>query len=182
MEDSDPDIKDDAVRNATGRTWREWMAALGGAGLEGSSHEEIVDWLDHQHSVPSWWRQAIAVAFERSLGRRDRRELPDGLEVEFEVEFATERDEVFRCWAEDSERQRWLRRRDLTITDLRPPGRLSARWLPIDSDVEVFFDEGEPGRTAMRVLHRKIPNEDSAEKLERIWSNVIDRLRAHLVD
>ena len=182
METPDPEIDDDAVQLATGRNWAGWMAAMEGAELEGRTHDEIVDWLDHEHSVPSWWRQAIAVAFERSLGRRDRRELPDGLEVEIEVDLAASREEVFRLWADDAERGGWLRRRDLTITDLRAPERVSGRWLPVDSEVEVFFSENGAEASRLRVLHRKVPNADSARTLRRIWAMVIDRLRARLLE
>lgn len=182
MDLPDPEIDDDAVRSATGKNWEEWMEALGSASLEGRSHDEIAAWLDHEHSVPSWWRQAIAVAFERSIGRRDRREMPDGFEVELEVEFGCARGVLFELWAEDGRRMAWLRKRDLEITDLRPPERVRARWLPVDSEVEISFDAIDGGKTRLRLLHRKLPNVDAVKKMQSFWKMVMDRIRTQMME
>lgn len=177
MESTDPEIDDEAVRTATGRNWREWLDALSNASLEGKSHDEIVAWLDHEHSVPSWWRQAIVMAFERSIGRRDRREMPDGFEVEVEATFDCDREVVFELWSDEERRLRWLRRRDLEVTDLRPPERVRARWLPVDSEVEVSLETMDGGGTRLGLLHRKLPNGEAAKKMRSFWTMVMDRIR-----
>ncbi len=180
MEPREPQIDDEAVRIATGKNWSEWMEALGNASLEGCSHDEIAAWLDHEHSVPSWWRQAIVVAFERSIGRRDRREMPDGFEIEVEADFNCGREAVFAFWADDAKRIAWLRKRDLEITDLRPPERVRAHWLPVDSEVEVRFESLDEGLTRLRLLHNKLPNADTAKKMRAFWENVMDRIRTRV--
>lgn len=48
---------DNAVRDATGRTWSEWEVVLDEAGVEGLSHKEIVAWLEEHGGIESgWWR------------------------------------------------------------------------------------------------------------------------------
>ncbi len=182
MESADLEIDDEAVRIATGKNWREWTDALENASLEGRSHDEIAAWLDHEHSVPSWWRQAIAVAFERSIGRRDRRDMPDGFDVVVEAEFDGDREAVFRLWAEDEQRIQWLRRRDLEVTDLRPPERVRGRWLPVDSEVEVTLKAGDAGGTRLRLVHRKLPNSEAAKKMRSFWTMVMDRIRSQVME
>ena len=40
-------ISDEAVRKATGKTWKEWTAALNKAGGRKLEHEQIADCHDH---------------------------------------------------------------------------------------------------------------------------------------
>lgn len=70
---------DDAVRDATGRTWAGWEAALDEAGGEAMSHRELVAWLgDHGGVESSWWRQSVAVGYEKLKGRRVVGQTADG--------------------------------------------------------------------------------------------------------
>lgn len=176
-------IDDAALKTATGKNWKEWMARLRGAGLDAGSSAEVMDWLDHEHSVPGWWRQAIANAFERSVDNRDQVERADGFEIEIEATVPAAQKVVFELWADDALRSKWLRRADLTITDLRPPERVRARWLPLESELDVRLRAAESGGiagTSMRLRHWKLPSAQSAKKLEAFWNSVFDRMREHV--
>ena len=70
---------DEAVRDATGRSWAEWQAALDGAGGQGMSHRELVAWLEVGGVESGWWRQAVAVGYEKLTGRRVVGQTADGL-------------------------------------------------------------------------------------------------------
>jgi uncharacterized protein YndB with AHSA1/START domain len=65
-------ISSETVRNATGRGWNEWLATLDAAGAAGWGHRDIVAYLerDHSRATSGWWRQSIAVAYERARGKR----------------------------------------------------------------------------------------------------------------
>ena len=115
-------ISADALREATGRDWDEWLEALDAAGAEDLSHKEIVSHLDREHGdeTNSWWRQSIAVGYEQARGENaGARPDPD---VGFQVG-------VQRAWP------RAARRRGSSS----PRGRSSgwARGRP------VAFEEGE---------------------------------------
>lgn len=70
---------DAAVREATGRTWAEWEAALDAAGVVDLSHRELVAWLRDEGGVESgWWRQSIAVGYEKMKGKRVVGQTADG--------------------------------------------------------------------------------------------------------
>lgn len=176
-------IDDVAVKTATGKDWAEWMELLRAEGLEAGAHAKVADFLDHEHSVPSWWRQAIASRFEQSTLRGGLEEFADGFEVEVQATFPASQEVVYQLWTDGDLRARWLRRADLKLTDLRPSERVRARWLPLESDLEVSLKVGdEPGTTLMRVRHWKLPNAQAAEKLERFWKMVVDRMREHVID
>ncbi len=182
MPPRDASIDDAAVTTATGKGWGEWFALLRAAELDAGSSGEVTDWLDREHSVPSWWRQAIATEFERAGETADCIEMPDGFEVEVSATLLAGREAVFQLWADDGLRARWLRRADLAITDLRPTERVRARWLPLDSELEVDLAEINAGETLIKLRHWKLPNAQAAEKLERFWQMVIDRMREHVID
>src|SRR5829696_404166 len=61
----------EAVEKATGRGWEDWYAILDAAGAADLGHGAIVAHLEREHpEVSSWWRQSIAVRFERARGKR----------------------------------------------------------------------------------------------------------------
>ncbi len=72
-------ISDEAVAEATGRTWRQWESLLDDAGGEELSHKELVALLANEGLVESaWWRQSVTVAYEKLKGRRTLGETASG--------------------------------------------------------------------------------------------------------
>lgn len=66
-----PSTSDDAVRNATGRTWRDWFDALDAAGAQRMDHKEIVAWLRDEAGLGhAWWQQNVTVEYEKARGKR----------------------------------------------------------------------------------------------------------------
>jgi hypothetical protein len=63
-------VSEEAVRAATGRGWSAWLAALKKAGARAWTHKEIVAWLAACSEMSGWWRQTVAVAFEKAVGLR----------------------------------------------------------------------------------------------------------------
>jgi hypothetical protein len=62
---------DEAVQEATGRTWKQWRAELDAMGASDLSHKEIARRLQEDPKVSGWWAQTITVEFERAIGRRE---------------------------------------------------------------------------------------------------------------
>lgn len=70
---------DDAVRDATGRGWAEWEAFLDDGGAERLPHRDLVAWLGEEGGIESgWWRQSVAVAYEKLKGKRVVGQTADG--------------------------------------------------------------------------------------------------------
>lgn len=69
-----------ALVGATGHGWQHWLAALDDAGAARMSHGDIVEHLERAHPevVSGWWRQSIAVGYERARGRRMVGQTADG--------------------------------------------------------------------------------------------------------
>ena len=48
-------ISSAAVKKATGKTWREWLAILDKAGAAKLPHKDIVQRLQRAHRLADWW-------------------------------------------------------------------------------------------------------------------------------
>ena len=71
-------------RPLTGKNWQDWFRLLDDAGAARMTHKEIVGIvgrLDEDHRVSGWWRQSIAVAYEKARGLREKHEHVDGYSV-----------------------------------------------------------------------------------------------------
>jgi uncharacterized protein YndB with AHSA1/START domain len=72
------EIRDEAVREATGRTMDEWEALLDSRGAADLSHTQIAALLADGLIESGWWRQTVAVAYERRKGKRGVGQTADG--------------------------------------------------------------------------------------------------------
>lgn len=74
-----PNISNDAVLEATNRTWSEWFEWLDEHGAKDMTHKEIVALLASDGAVEAgWWRQSVSVEYEKHAGLREEGSTPDG--------------------------------------------------------------------------------------------------------
>ncbi|HEU0012817.1 MAG TPA: SRPBCC domain-containing protein [Longimicrobium sp.] len=71
-------VSEEAVRAATGRGWDEWEALLDARGAAELPHGRIVALLAGGLVESAWWRQTVAVEYERRKGRRQPGQTADG--------------------------------------------------------------------------------------------------------
>jgi uncharacterized protein YndB with AHSA1/START domain len=174
-----PSTSDDAIRQATGRTWEEWFQLLTESRMESRTHEEIVGFLENEHSVPSWWRQTITNNYEQKLGRL-RDGMPEGFQIHVTRALAFPVETVYAMWADDAQRARWMRKADFEPTARKAPGTVRGKWLPNDSRLEVEVVSAGAGGCELRIVHRKLPNEEAALRMKDLWTVTIDRMVSKL--
>ena len=64
-------ISDDAVKNATGKSWEGWLLLLDMEGAKGKPHKETARLLqDKGHVSSGWWAQMVTVGYEQARGLR----------------------------------------------------------------------------------------------------------------
>src|SRR5258708_2966910 len=73
-----PIMTDAAIKAKTGKDWANWFAALDKAGAAKLDHKGIVGILGRKMDVGPWWRQMIAVSYERARGLRATNQKGDG--------------------------------------------------------------------------------------------------------
>jgi len=74
-------MSDAAVKAKTGKDWAAWFKLLDAAGARSLEHRAIVTLLSKTHGVPGWWRQMVAVEYERARGLRQVHQKSDGFSV-----------------------------------------------------------------------------------------------------
>lgn len=72
---------DAAIRQNTGKGWREWLSILDGWGARERKHGDTVARLMKEHGVPGWWAQAVTVGYERARGMRAKYQRATGFTV-----------------------------------------------------------------------------------------------------
>ena len=63
-------ISDAAVKQATGKTWQEWLLLLDPSGAKEQSNNGIVEIIAASGAVSPWWRQTIATHYRRVRQRK----------------------------------------------------------------------------------------------------------------
>jgi uncharacterized protein YndB with AHSA1/START domain len=177
-------MSDDAVRAATGRDWGEWFAVLDQAGATAWSHGERTKYLGSEHGCKSWWRQMVAVGYERARGLRAKHEKPDGFEISRSRTIGVGVPRLFAAWSDASQRRAWLGADSdrLQVRTAVANKTLRVTWIDGHSHLEVAFYNKGGDKTQVSVQHGKLADEQAAEQAKAYWSEALDRLTKHLTE
>lgn len=93
-------MDDTRVTEATGRPLDEWFAILDERTARDLPHKEIARLLQREFGVPGWWSQAVAVDYEKHIGRRETGQTHSGeYEATVSKTLPGTMDEVLERWA-----------------------------------------------------------------------------------
>ncbi len=192
-----------ATLEATGRDWSSWLEVLDAAGAAELSHKEIVAHLEREHPEVSsgWWRQSIAVDYERARGRRVVGQTADaGFQVGVQRTIPADAE---RAWELITSRpDLWLGEGAAVAFEkgehyevpgaeggpqasgevrvVKPGDRLRMTWQPSGwsqpATLQLTLSESKSGRTAINVHLEKLPDSDAREEMKRRWREALERI------
>jgi hypothetical protein len=168
-------MSDDAVKDKTGRNWREWVALLDAAKCNEQKHRDIAR---HVASLgtPSWWSQMVTVGYERIRGLRVKGQRCDGdFEASKSRTFAVPVATLYNAFTSARLRARWLREK-VNVRSATANKRLRIT-MPDDTLVEVGFLVKGENKTAVAIQHSKLPDKATADRLKLWWAERLDALR-----
>ncbi len=168
-------VSDRAVREATGRGWEEWFAILDADGALGRKHGEIVKLLARHPELTDWWRQSVTVEFEKARGMREAHQAPGGFQVGASRTVGVAADVLFRAWADDVQRARWLPE-PITIRRSTAPRSLRITWAD-DTHVSVQLTARGDRRSQVSLEHTRLADADAAARMKAFWTAALGRLR-----
>ena len=198
-------ISDEAVKNATGKTWEQWVALLDNEGAEDLSHKEIAALLldrGHIEKGNEWWAQSVTVGYEYAKGRRVKGETADaGFQVGVQRTIGVEADRLWAFLTGPQGLPLWLgdgaealaftegesyETDDGASGDIRsvyPPERLRLTWQPAgwenQSTLQLYLqDKGD--RTALRFHQEKLRDSEQRSEMKAHWTEVLERIKASL--
>ena len=174
---------DEAVRNATGKTWSEWLSLLdaSGAAKKALDHRRIWDLvMQGLPEAAGWWGQMVAVGYERARGLRERHESCAGdFQSTFSRTLPVPLFAAFAAWADDTLRRQWLDAPDLDFTKLNAGKNIRARW-PDGSRLDIRFNASGPDKCQIVVDTMKLPDAEAVQRAKAFWQEQLERLRAYL--
>ncbi len=191
-------IANESVREATGRAWDEWLAALDAAGAADLGHKEIVAHLEREHpDVSAWWRQSITVAYEQARGKRVLGETADaGFQLGVQRTVALNRREAWDLVT--SRPELWLGEGAAVafepgarfvgpaasgaIRVVKPGRRLRMAWQPLGwpspATLQLTFTESGPGKTAISAHLERLPDAATREEMRARFCEALERIAA----
>lgn len=196
------DVTDGAVEEATGEDWDGWFAVLDERGGEELAHEELVAALGEAGVESGWWRQKIAVGYERSRGLREVGETTDaGYQIGVQRTLQVPREQVWEFLVGPDGRDIWLGETralefepeeayetdDGTAGEIRTVAdgeRVRLTWQPADWDasstLQVTLSTPESGddRTVLRFHQEGLADGEVREEMRDHWRDVCDRIEA----
>lgn len=172
-------VGSDAVMNATGKGWDEWLAILDEAGARAMEHPAIAKLLSEAHKVPGWWAQMVTVGYEQARGLREKYETASGFEASRSKTITAPADAVFAAWNDARRRARWLADPGITIRTATPGKALRITWVD-GTHVDVGLVPKGEDRTQVQVQHRKLANARAVEGMKTYWGKQLERLQALL--
>ena len=176
---AEPEMGDEAVREATGRDWDAWCDVLGAWDGDKDDHGAPAAHLVDAHGVEGWWAQTIAVGYERITGRRLPYQRSDGT-------FSAPRSRTVRA---NPATLRALLLDDADRADLLPGLATHLRSRPTsknlrvaiggendDGTVEIAMTPRDDGRVTVHVEHARLAGPDQVESWKAFWGEWLDAI------
>ena len=175
-------VSDEAVRNATGKTWAEWYAVLDKVGGQQMTHREIVAYVHSQHGVGPWWQQMVTVGYEQGRKQRQKGQTDAGFQVSANKTVAVPIARLYAAWADEARRSGWLGRRKLQVRKATPRKSMRLTWGAGKkaSSVSVGFYAKGSAKSQVSLEHSKLPDAAEAEKMKLFWRKALEKLKGVL--
>jgi hypothetical protein len=63
-------ISDEAVKQTTGRSWKDWFKVLDAFDVRTNGHKPAAKHLSAKYNLGPWWSQAVTIRYEWERGLR----------------------------------------------------------------------------------------------------------------
>jgi uncharacterized protein YndB with AHSA1/START domain len=173
-------MKNEVVKEKTGRTWDGWVEVLDGEGAATMKHAEIAAIVAGKYRVDAWWAQMVTVGYERAKGLRERGQRRDGsYEAGKSRTFNAPAAQIFEAFTDAKRRRRWLED-GVIVRTANPPKRMRLGWID-GSIIAVEFTAKGKEKTSVAVAHTKLKDRATVTQMKAYWSEKFDAL-AKLLD
>ena len=171
---------DEKLTEATGHDWDAWLTVLDRWGARDRKHREIADYLVAEHSVPSWWVQAITTGYERARGMRLKHQQADGFTVYASKTVGVPVAALFDAFVDRLTREQWLTDGSMSIRTSQPAKVARFEWGDGQTRVLVTFEEKGPMKSAAYVSHERLPDAGAADVAKTLWKKRVAALKGFL--
>jgi hypothetical protein len=170
-----PSMSDTAVMTKTGRDWAGWFDVLDQAGASTLEHRQIVALLSDTHGTPAWWRQMIAVEYERARGLRARHETASGYSVSVSRTLAVDVAALYAAMADAPARAQWFPRGSFVPSSQTPHKYLRGAWGSARLEIGLLAKSDEKSQIAVQVS--RLARAGDVERQRSTWKAALARLQ-----
>ncbi|MFD0552882.1 hypothetical protein ACFQ0X_29665 [Streptomyces rectiviolaceus] len=179
-------LSDQALREATGKDWPQWFAALDAWGATARGHTEIARHVREEHAVDGWYAQSVTVGYEQERGLREVGQSSTGdwrTSGSKTIEATAAR--VIEAFADDDVRARWLPDVDLSLRTHRPAKSVTADFKDASGGggrISVTLTVKGPEKTVVGVGHEKLRDAAEVAAYKVFWRERLADLKSLLED
>lgn len=173
-------ISDDAVLQATGKTWAAWIKLLDADGAKKMTHQEIVAIVTAKHDVGPWWQQMVTVGYEQARGKRAMHQRSGGFAVSRSKTIAVPLAELYAAWSDKRKRGKWLADAEFTVRRATPNKSMRVTWIDGESDLSVVFTAKSPEKSHVAVDHEGLKDARHADQMKSYWTQRLEKLKTLL--
>jgi hypothetical protein len=174
-----PSMSDEAVKLKTGNDWSHWFAVLDKAGGNEFTHHALTKILSEQHGVGPWWRQMVAVEYERARGLREKHQTTAGYSVSVSKTVAVDVSELYAALADGRMRKKWFAWEGFKPSSqtkdkyFRGPGKDG--W-----KLEINVYAKGAGKSQIAIQVSKLGSEAAVEAERAAWKKALEKLQTVL--
>jgi uncharacterized protein YndB with AHSA1/START domain len=194
-------MTDEAILEATGKTWETWFAELDTRGGPGQGRRAVGDYLFGECKLDPWWSATLVVAYEDARGVVEKDGRSKGYMICVTKTITAPLDRVYAAWASADELNHWFSSSNQaevvdggryqsadgdtgTYKRVRPNKDLRMTWenpaYTPGTQVDVAFADKGKGKTGITITHDRIQTRAEADGLRAGWAAAMDALKQYL--
>jgi uncharacterized protein YndB with AHSA1/START domain len=169
-------IGNEALKEKTGKTWREWFEVFDKAGAQTLIHKDIVA-IAQSAGLGQWWAQMVSVGYEQERGLRVPHEKPNGFEISVSKTIDVPVGTAYMMFQDPKMRKRWLREPEVEIRKATMNKSLRITWTDRKTSLSVDFYSKSANKTQVAVQHQKLESAKTARKMKDYWADQLEQLK-----
>lgn len=173
---STPEVDDQTVRAATGRTWDEWCDIIDAWPDRERGHAAIARHLAATYGLNSWWSQGVTIGWERITGQRLVHQRTDGsfsagVTRTIRIDLG-----LLRSMIVDDEERRHLFPSMPTTLRSRPTSKALRVGIDQNGSALFSFQEKPAGRVSINVSHDELTSPEDVQLWKDHWRAWLEAL------
>jgi activator of Hsp90 ATPase-like protein len=176
-------ITDKVVVEKTGKTMEEWFAVLdkkGAKRLDSHGIYDLIKSIDGLKPLGEWNQGLLSTSYQWSRGLRERGEKKDGFEVGVSKTIGVPLELLYRAFADDKLRMRWLPEKKVSITKATENKSARVAWIDGETRLSIDFYKKGDEKSQIVVQHLRLPNSEKAAQMKEYWSTTLEKLKSIL--
>ena len=163
-------MADPALKEKTGRTWKQWVDVLDRHQAATMAHRDIAALVHREYEIDGWWSQAVTVGYERIKGLRARGQRRDGtFEASKSRTYPVPVAVLFEAWTDVKVRRRWLTGASVKVRTATKSKSLRLDWAD-GTLIALGFTAKGASKSQVALAHTKLPDRATADRLKKYWA------------